>query len=167
MSERVFIADYDRTGLVHKVWLPLGLAALVGLAGTLTGAPVFLLMALGLFAIALHFWPLVRKEKPALKLSNSGVEIDALGFAPWSNIRNVEQGQVMVRGEKLAAIDISFRKPLPQSVSISPATRLRPWEIRAFRLRRDGKIRLSLARIAESPDDLMAAFRHFTESRRL
>ena len=79
----------------------------------------------------------------------------------WCDISDVRDGMVQVKAVKLPAIDLSFTRPIPDVFSATAATRLRPWEIRIFKLRRDGKIRLDLSKLEDTPEDVRSAFRYF------
>lgn len=161
MSERVFTAEYEKKDVGSRVYLPLGVAAALGMAGLLTGVPLVSVVAAGLTFLALRSWPLTRDNRPALKLSDQGVEIDGLGLVKWKDVSNVESGVVQVKALKLPAIDLTFTGPLQEVFTASPATRLRPWEIRVFKLRKDGKMRLDLSKMEDDPDEILGAFRHF------
>ena len=129
--------------------------------------PLFSLLAAALTFISLRSWPLTRMHRPALSLSDDGVEIDGLGKVSWPDIQNVSSGVVEVKGEKRPAIDLTFRRSIPEIFVATAATRLRPWEIRVFKLRRNGKMRLDLSRIDDAPHDILDAFRFFQSSRSL
>ena len=161
MSGRVFIADYDKKDVATRVWAPLGGAAILGMAGLLTGQPFLSIIAAGLTCMALRFWPLSRVNRPALRLTDQGAEIDGLGVVKWQDIASVDSGMVQVRSLKIPAIDLTFRRPLPEVFTASDATRLRPWEMRIFKLRKDGKMRLDISRIEDTADEVLSAFRHF------
>lgn len=161
MSGRTFTADYDKSNIATRVWIPLGLAAVTGMTGLLAGVPGLSIIAAILTFVALRFWPLTRFDRPALKLSEDGVEIDGLGAVRWRDISDVRDGMVQVKAVKLPAIDLSFTRPIPDVFSATAATRLRPWEIRIFKLRRDGKIRLDLSKLEDTPEDVRSAFRYF------
>ncbi|MAK60684.1 MAG: hypothetical protein CMK09_06870 [Ponticaulis sp.] len=161
MSERVFTADYDKTDVGSRVYLPLGVAATLGMAGLLMGLPVLSVLAAGLTFLSLRSWPLTRANRPALRLSDAGVEIDGLGQVKWKDVAKVESGMVQVKALKLPAIDLTFTGPLQEVFTASPATRLRPWEIRVFKLRKDGKMRLDLSKMDDEPDEILSAFKHF------
>ena len=66
-----------------------------------------------------------------------------------------------MKGEKRPAIDLAFRRSISEIFEATEATRLRPWEIRIFKLRRDGKMRLDLSRLDDAPDEILEAFRYF------
>ena len=68
---------------------------------------------------------------------------------------------VNIRDKKRPAIDLTFASALPEVFEANETTRLRPWEIRIYKLRKDGKMRLDLSRIEDSPEELLEAFRHF------
>lgn len=128
MSGRTFTADYDKTNIATRVWIPLGLAAVTGMTGLLAGVPGLSIIAAILTFVALRFWPLTRFDRPALKLSEDGVEIDGLGAVRWRDISDVRDGMVQVKAVKLPAIDLSFTRPIPDVFSATAATRLRPWK---------------------------------------
>ncbi|MFC6197281.1 hypothetical protein [Ponticaulis profundi] len=161
MTGRVFTADYDKQDIMTRVWLPLGAAAILGMGGLLLNFPVASFLAAFLTFIALRFWPLARDNRPALTLSNEGAEIDGLGLVKWNDISSVEGGVVNIRSEKRPALDLDFRRPIADVFQATTATRLRPWEIRIFKLRRDGKLRLDLSKVEDNPDEIQSAFRHF------
>jgi hypothetical protein len=165
MSGRVFTADYDRSDVARRVWIPLALAAILGMAGLLLVLPVVSVIAAMLTFLALRNWPLTRDNCPALRLDARGAEIDGLGFIPWRDIAGVNSGMVQVKALRLPALDLEFRRPLTEIIEPTRVTRLRPWEIRAFRLRRDGKIRLDFTRLSETPEDVQSAFRYFISGR--
>lgn len=161
MSDKVFIADYDKKDVATRVWAPLGGAAVLGMAGLLSGQPLLSIIAAGLTCVALRFWPLSRVNRPALRLSDQGAEIDGLGIVKWQDISSVDFGMVQVKALKIPAIDLSFRRPLPDVFTASDATRLRPWELRIFKLRKDGKMRLDMSKLEDNADEVLSAFRHF------
>ncbi|MAT34969.1 MAG: hypothetical protein CMK06_07480 [Ponticaulis sp.] len=161
MNARVFTADYDKSDIATRVWLPLGVAAVLGMAGLLLGYPLMSLAAGVLTFIALRSWPLTRDQRPALTLNNSGIEIDGLGQVRWNDVIRVESGVVQINSEKRPAIDLAFSRPIQEVFTATAATRLRPWEIRVFKLRKDGKMRLDLSRMEDKPEEILAAFRHF------
>ncbi len=161
MAGRVFTADYDRSQVATRVWMPLGLAAILGMAGLLASMPYISIAAGVLTFISLRHWPLTRDDCPALRLDGDGAEIDGLGRVNWRDIASVNRGLVQVKALKLPALDIEFRKPLQEILEPTDVTRLRPWEIRAFKLRSDGKIRIDLSKIQDSPEDIQDAFRYF------
>lgn len=161
MADRVFIADYDRTKVVRRVWVPLALAGLMGLAGLFSGMPLISFFGAMFAFIALRHWPLTRNERPALVLSAEGAEIDGLGFVAWRDIASVDAGVVQIKSLRLPALDISFRRSLPEAFTATSATRLRPWELRVFRIRRDDKLRLDLLKMRDTPDEIQDAFRYF------
>ena len=165
MASREFTADYDRSKVASRVWSPLGLAAILGISGLILGMPAVSLLAAVLTYIALRHWPLTRDNCPALRLNATGAEIDGLGLVNWRDIAGVNKGMVQVKALKLPALDIEFRRPLTEILEPTDATRVRPWEIRPFKLRRDGKIRLDLSQLSESPDAIQDAFRYFISGR--
>ena len=158
---KVFTAEYDKKDVGTRVWLPLAGAAVLGMSGLLLGLPILSVFAAGMTFVALRFWPLSRVNRPALRLSDQGAEIDGLGLVKWPDIAAVDSGMVKVKALKIPAIDLTFRRPLPDVFTPSEATRLRPWEIRIFQLRKDGKMRLDMSRIEDSADEVLSAFRHF------
>lgn len=161
MNDRVFTADYDKTDVASRVWLPLGVAAILGMSGLLMGLPVLSLLAAGLTFIALRSWPLTRHNRPALVLSAQGVEIDGLGLVKWKDVARVDSGVVQVKAMKRPAIDLTFTKPLQDVFNATDATRLRPWEIRIFNLRKTGQLRLDISRMEDAAEDILDAFKHF------
>lgn len=161
MSGRVFTADYDRSKVAVRVWIPLGLAAIFGMTGLFLAEPVISAMAAVFTFIALRSWPLTRDDRPALKLTALGAEIDGLGLLQWKDIATVNTGVVLVKNNRLPALDITLRRPLMEVFEETEATRLRPWEFRIFRLRRDGSIRLDLSKMTDTPDDIKDACRYF------
>lgn len=161
MSGRVFIADYDRSDATKRVWVPLAIAGANGIAALVLQNVVLTVFAMVFTAIAVRHWPLVRTERPALILSDDGVELDGLGRVAWADVASVERGMVQVKALKRPAIDLGFKRALPQVFKGSEATRLRPWEVRFFKLRRDGKLRLDLAMLADDADEIFQAFRYF------
>ena len=161
MTGRVFTANYDTSDVAIKVWIPLGVSAILGTGGLIMGQPLFSLLAAALTFISLRSWPLTRTDRPALTLSDDGVEIDGLGMVHWQDIQDVNSGVVEVKGEKRPAIDLAFRRSISEIFEATEATRLRPWEIRIFKLRRDGKMRLDLSRLDDAPDEILEAFRYF------
>ena len=167
MTGRVFTANYDTSDVAIKVWIPLGVSAILGTGGLIMGQPLFSLLAAALTFISLRSWPLTRTDRPALTLSDDGVEIDGLGMVHWQDIQDVNSGVVEVKGEKRPAIDLAFRRSIPEIFEATEATRLRPWEIRIFKLRRDGKMRLDLSRLDDAPDEILEAFRYFQSPRPL
>lgn len=158
---RIFTADYDRSGVAMRVWAPLGIASVLGMTGLFLGQPLLSLSAAIFTLVALRSWPLTREDRPALKLAPNGAEIDGLGLVKWSDIESANYGMVEVKNMRMPALDISLRRPLVEAFEETDATRLRPWEFRIFRLRRDGQIRLDLSKINESPGDIEQAFRFF------
>lgn len=161
MSGRTFTADYERKNLTSKVWFPLGLAAVLGIGGLIIGEFVMSTAAAVFTFIALRSWPLTRFDKPALFLSSKGAEIDGLGLVKWHDISAANKGVVQIKTQKIPALDVEFRRSLPEVFNPSGATRLRPWEFRIFKLRKDGKLRLDLSKLAEDADEVEAAFRYF------
>lgn len=161
MTGRVYTADYDRSNMTRKVWVPLILSGALGFIGLAVGQPIISFFGAMFIFIALRHWPLARKERPALILSSEGAEIDGLGLVKWGDVATVNSGMVMVKGLKIPALDITLRRPLLEVFHETEATRLRPWEFRVFKLRRDGQIRLDLAKMADTPEDIQQAFRYF------
>ena len=167
MDTRVFTADYDKSDIAVRVWVPLGVAAVMGMTGLLAGLPMLSLIAAILTLIALRSWPLTRVDRPALKLSQQGVEIDGLGEVQWKDVTEVTAGVVQVKSVKMPAADLTFRRPLAEVFAATDATRLRPWEIRVFKLRRDGKLRIDLGKMEDDPDAILSAFQHFHSQTRV
>ncbi len=161
MSGRIFVADYDRENVGRLVWLPLGVAAVLGMAGLLLSFPLLSFFAAVFTYLALRNWPLARYNCPALRLSEDGVEVDGLGLVRWRDVSSVDAGVVQVRGLKMPALDIAFRGPVTEVLEPTDASRLRPWEFRIFRLRKDGQLRLNLSKMDDEPDDIQQAFRYF------
>ena len=158
---RVFVTYYKRDRVVPKVWLPLGLAGFFFLVGVVGAAPIMAIPSAIALVFVMRNWPMMQSGRVALRLDAEGLSVDGLGFIHWDEVQRWIAGDVSVGGEGVPALEVAFRRPLPDILDRRGAGRLQPWQMRPFVIRMNGRLRLNLSRFTDAPDAIRNAFEVF------
>ena len=89
-NPRVFASTYNADLAGLGIWLPVGIACTLGLAGLFFNRIILSGISASMTVFVVMNWPLIDWRRIILRMSDDGLDLDGVGRIVWENIADAE-----------------------------------------------------------------------------
>lgn len=153
-NPRVFASTYNTDLAGLGIWLPVGIACTLGLAGLFFNRIILSGISACMTVFVVMNWPLIDWRRIILRMSDDGLDLDGVGRIVWENIADAE----LVNDTKMM---LTLSEPLSVAALPMPAMTRPSWHRTFAHVKSDTEIVLPLQLLADPLEDVLTAFDTF------
>lgn len=153
-NPRVFASAYNADLAGLRIWLPVGVACVLGLAGLFLNRIILSGISACMTVFVVINWPLINWRRIILRMSDDGLDLDGVGRIVWENIADAE-----------LLNDTTMLLTLSEPVSVAalpmPAMARPAWHRTFAHVKSETEIVLPLQMLSDPLEDVLTAFDAF------